>query len=95
MDAVLFLPATCCRNEEPRGETFHLAVRFGSRANCTVSFPEFYFCLGSIILQADGSASPSLAQSLLEAVQEGQKVAGEILDHEDVKHICGALYGGT
>jgi hypothetical protein len=48
-----------------------------------------------IDLQAEGTANPSLAQGLLAAVQEGRKVAGETLDLEDVKHICGAVYGGT
>ncbi|KAF9647711.1 cytochrome P450 [Thelephora ganbajun] len=43
---------------------------------------------------ADGTALPSLAKDLLAAVQEGKKVSGEILDYDDVKHICGALYGG-
>lgn len=43
---------------------------------------------------ANGTACSSLAQGLLEAVQEGVRVSGESIDYDDVKHICGALYGG-
>jgi hypothetical protein len=53
------------------------------------------FCQYLLVFQANDAASPSLARDLLAAVQGGQKVAGETLNHEDVKHICGALYGGT
>ena len=61
--------------------------------------PPFFFrvslCFDSFVLQADGTALPSLAQDLLAAFQSGKKVSGEKLDRDDIKHICGALYGGT
>ena len=97
VDAILFLPATGCLHQNACGETVHLAVELRSRENCTA----FSSSLGSpcnsahAILQAGGTAVPSLAQDLLAAVQSGKKVSGETLDYDDVKHICGALYGGT
>jgi hypothetical protein len=54
-----------------------------------------HFLQDSFVPQADKTANQSLAHGLLTAVQEGRKVLGETLDYEDVKHICGALYGGT
>ncbi|KAF9777905.1 cytochrome P450 [Thelephora terrestris] len=53
-----------------------------------------HFLQDSFVPQADKTANQSLAHGLLTAVQEGRKVLGETLDYEDVKHICGALYGG-
>jgi hypothetical protein len=47
-----------------------------------------------LILQVNKTANACLARDLLAAAQEGQRVSGETLDYEDVKHICGALYGG-
>jgi hypothetical protein len=97
VDAILLLPATCCLYQEHRGETIYLATAVGSTANRTTIFfsPGSSYVLIHAILQADGTALPSLAQDLLTAVQEGRKVSGEALDYEDVKHICGAVYGGT
>ena len=48
-----------------------------------------------VVLQAGGTALPSLAQDLLAAVQSGKKVSGEVLDYDDIKHICSVVYGGT
>ena len=96
MDAILFLPTARCLHEVPRGEAIYLATELGSTTNRAI-----FFLSGSlrvlirVELQADGAALPSVAQDLLAAVQSGKKVSGETLDYDDVKHICGALYGGT
>jgi hypothetical protein len=96
MDAILFLPTTRCLHQNPRGETVYLATKLGRTANrATISFFPGPLTLGLTVFQADGIALPSLARDLLTAVREGRKVSGETLDYDDVKHICGALYGGT
>ena len=34
MDAIFFLPATCCTHQDTRGETIYLATELGSTENC-------------------------------------------------------------
>ena len=60
----------------------------------SVSLSPVPFPWDLLILQANKTVNACLARDLLTAAQEGQRVSGETLDYEDVKHICGALYGG-
>ncbi|KAF9777922.1 hypothetical protein BJ322DRAFT_1222136 [Thelephora terrestris] len=60
------------------------------------SYPLRIHCLrDSLVSQADKAANQSLAHGILAAVQDNWEVSGETLAYEDVKHICGALNGGT